>query len=79
MSCLRQCYKSNKENYEKEFEFNTIDIIKLINSAGGVCSIAHPHTVKNAEKLIPKLVKNGLMGIEIVERARVCSATLFPD
>ncbi|MBA4715098.1 MAG: PHP domain-containing protein [Dehalococcoidia bacterium] len=60
-----------KENYEKEFEFNTIDIIKLINSAGGVCSIAHPHTVNNAENLIQKLVKNGLTGIEIVKNKEI--------
>jgi len=60
-----------KEMYEKQFEFNTIDVIKLINNAGGVCSIAHPHTVKNAEKLIPKLVKNGLIGIEIVEGKKI--------
>ena len=60
-----------KENYEKKFEFNTIDVIKLINSAGGVCSIAHPHTVKNAAVLIPKLVKNGLTGIEIVKNKEI--------
>ena len=50
----------------EKYEFNTAEIINLVNSAGGVCSIAHPHTVNNAKKIIPKLAKKGLLGIEVV-------------
>ena len=41
------------------------------NANTGVCSIAHPHTVSNAEKIIPKLAKKGLTGIEIIENKKI--------
>ena len=60
-----------KINYNQHYEFDTAEIIKLVKNAGGICSIAHPHTVKNAENLIPKLVKKGLVGIEIIENKKI--------
>ncbi len=60
-----------KESYSQRYEFDTAEIIKLVKNAGGVCSIAHPHTVKNAENLIPKLVKKGLVGIEVIENKKI--------
>ena len=60
-----------KESYSQRYEFDTTEIIKLVKNAGGVCSIAHPHTVKNAENLIPKLVKKGLVGIEVIENKKI--------
>ena len=60
-----------KINYNQHYEFDTAEIIKLVKNAGGICSIAHPHTVKNAENLIPKLVKKGLLGIEIIENKKI--------
>jgi len=60
-----------KISYNQHYEFDTAEIIKLVKNAGGICSIAHPHTVKNAENLIPKLVKKGLVGIEIIENKKI--------
>ena len=60
-----------KNSYNQHYEFDTAEIIKLVKNAGGICSIAHPHTVKNAENLIPKLVKKGLVGIEIIENKKI--------
>ena len=60
-----------RKNYPEKYEFNTAEIISIVNAAGGVCSIAHPHTVNNAEKIIPKLVKKGLTGIEVVENKKI--------
>ena len=60
-----------KISYNQHYEFDTAEIIKLVKNAGGICSIAHPHTVKNAENLIPKLVKKGLLGIEIIENKKI--------
>ena len=60
-----------RNNYPEKYEFNTAEIIRIVNAAGGVCSIAHPHTVSNAEKIIPKLVKKGLTGIEIIENKKI--------
>ena len=60
-----------KINYNQHYEFDTAEIIKLVKNAGGICSVAHPHTVKNAENLIPKLVKKGLVGIEIIENKKI--------
>ncbi|MEC8048936.1 MAG: PHP domain-containing protein, partial [Chloroflexota bacterium] len=60
-----------RNNYPEKYEFNTAKIIRIVNAAGGVCSIAHPHTVSNAEKIIPKLVKKGLTGIEIIENKKI--------
>ena len=60
-----------RNSYPEKYEFNTAEIINLVNSAGGVCSIAHPHTVNNAKKIIPKLAKKGLLGIEVVENKKI--------
>ena len=60
-----------KSNYSEKYEFNTVEIISVLNSAGGVCSVAHPHTIKNAEKIIPKLAKKGLLGIEVIENKKI--------
>jgi len=60
-----------RNDYPEKYEFNTAEIIRIVNAAGGVCSIAHPHTVSNAEKIIPKLVKKGLTGIEIIENKKI--------
>ena len=60
-----------KKDYKEHYEFNTAEIISLIDLAGGVSSIAHPHTVKNAEKIIPKLVEKGLIGIEVIENKKI--------
>ena len=60
-----------RSNYPEKYEFNTAEIIGIVNAAGGVCSIAHPHTVNNAEKIIPKLVKKGLTGIEVIENKKI--------
>ena len=54
-----------KDKYKEDFELDSIDVIKMIKRAGGACSVAHPHTVNNFEDLISKLVKNGLIGIEV--------------
>tara|TARA_B100000073_G_scaffold100148_1_gene79669 strand:- start:99 stop:941 length:843 start_codon:yes stop_codon:yes gene_type:complete len=60
-----------RNNYLKKYEFNTAEIISIVHAAGGVCSIAHPHTVNNAEKIIPKLVNKGLTGIEVIENKKI--------
>ena len=60
-----------KSNYSEKYEFNTVEIISVLNSAGGVCSVAHPHTINNAEKIIPKLAKKGLLGIEVIENKKI--------
>jgi predicted metal-dependent phosphoesterase TrpH len=39
-----------------------IDTIKIILKAGGVPVLAHPH---NQEKYVDKLIKEGLMGLEV--------------
>ena len=54
-----------KSNYAEDFELDSLEVIKMIEHAGGVCSIAHPHTVNNFEGLISKLADNGLLGIEV--------------
>lgn len=56
-----------KNEYEKDFEIDSLKILEVVKNAGGVCSIAHPHTVKNFESIITDLSKSGLVGIEIVE------------
>ena len=57
-----------RKNYPEKYEFNTAEIISIVNAAGGVCSIAHPHAINNAEN-IPKLVKE--TGIEVVENKKI--------
>ena len=60
-----------RKDYKQQYEFDTSEIISIVNSAGGVCSIAHPHTIKNAEKIISKLAKKYLFGIEIIENKKI--------
>ena len=50
---------------------NQKELIELIRKAGGVCSLAHPHTVNDLEKSINDLYENGLVGMEIVENKKM--------
>jgi len=52
-------------------DLNAKELIELIRKAGGVCSLAHPHTVNDLEKSINDLYENGLVGIEIVENKKI--------
>jgi len=60
-----------KSIYKNPFEINAKELIELIRKAGGVCSLAHPHTVNDLEKSINDLYENGLVGIEIVENKKI--------
>jgi hypothetical protein len=42
-----------------------VDALKMIHSAGGIGSIAHPRTVKHLDDLVKQLVDAGLVGIEV--------------
>jgi len=60
-----------KSLYENPFEINAKELIEVIRKAGGVCSLAHPHTVNNVDKSINDLYENGLAGIEIIEDKKI--------
>ncbi len=60
-----------KSLYENPFEINAKELIEVIRKAGGVCSLAHPHTVNNVDKSIKSLHENGLVGIEIIEDKKI--------
>ncbi len=50
--------------YVCNFKFSPVEAIKLIKEAGGIPVLAHPYTINNDE-LIPRLVDDGLMGLEV--------------
>ncbi len=56
-----------KSLYNNPYEISADELIEVVRKAGGVCSLAHPHTVSNFDKSINDLSKNGLVGLEIVE------------
>ncbi len=60
-----------KSLYENPFEINAKELIEVIRNAGGVCSLAHPHTVNDQSKSINGLYKNGLVGLEIIEDKKI--------
>lgn len=60
-----------KSLYQNPYEIDAIELINIIGEAGGTCSIAHPHTVKNVEPIINDLSNNGLVGIEIIDDKKI--------
>lgn len=46
------------------FKLSPMAAINLIRNSGGIPVLAHPYLIKD-EKLIPQLIKNGLMGLEV--------------
>jgi 3',5'-nucleoside bisphosphate phosphatase len=46
-------------------KLHPVEALKLIHSAGGIGSIAHPRTVRNLKPLVIELVEAGLVGIEV--------------
>jgi predicted metal-dependent phosphoesterase TrpH len=46
-------------------KLHPVEALKLIHSAGGIGTIAHPRTVRNLNPLVAELVKSGLAGIEV--------------
>ncbi len=60
-----------KSLYENPFEINAKELIEVVRKAGGVCSLAHPHTVNDVGKSIDDLYKNGLVGLEIIEDKKI--------
>lgn len=42
---------------------NVKEAVEMIENAGGIAVLAHPHTLKN-DKIIEKIVKEGVKGIE---------------
>lgn len=49
----------------KKTRTTTAEGIDLIHSVGGVAVIAHPRTVKRLEEVLPKMVEEGIDGIEV--------------
>ncbi len=62
---FRDLLVEGKPAYVPKPTFDAAEIIALIHSAGGICSIAHPKTVRN-DGIIPRLVRLGLDAIEVV-------------
>lgn len=60
-----------KSLYQNPYEIDAVELINIIGEAGGTCSLAHPHTVKNAEQIINDLSNNGLVGIEIIDDKKI--------
>lgn len=50
--------------YVCNFRFSPVEAIKLIKEVNGIPVLAHPYTL-NQDDLIPKLVDDGLMGLEV--------------
>ncbi len=50
--------------YIKKYRFTPEEVIRIITAVGGIPVLAHPSLLRNDE-LIPRLVKNGLRGIEV--------------
>jgi 3',5'-nucleoside bisphosphate phosphatase len=53
-----------KPAYVPRTQMTPHDCIRLVHSAGGAASLAHPTWLKNPEALLPSLVEVGLDGIE---------------
>ncbi len=60
-----------KSLYKNPYEISANELIEVIRKAGGVCSLAHPHTVSNFDKSISGLSENGLVGLEIIEDKKI--------
>ncbi|MFQ6114277.1 MAG: PHP domain-containing protein [bacterium] len=54
-----------KPAYVAKYKIDVASAIRLIHSAGGVCSVAHPGLDMNKEDLI-MLIKSGVNGIEAI-------------
>lgn len=54
----------SKPAYEPKYAISPADTIRLIHSAGGVASLAHPR-LYSRDDLIPGLVADGIDGIEV--------------
>lgn len=50
--------------YVCNFRFSPVETIRLIKEANGIPVLAHPYTL-NKDDLIPQLVNDGLMGLEV--------------
>jgi 3',5'-nucleoside bisphosphate phosphatase len=55
----------NGPAYEPKFDFSVAEAVKMIHSAGGVASLAHPGR-RTSSREIYKFVSAGLDGIEVV-------------
>lgn len=68
---LAEAIASFDPNLIETFDLNAYDIIKLANSAGGFCIVAHPEKnlieaqESNVEKIIKLLIDKGVSGFEI--------------
>ncbi|MCF7804803.1 MAG: PHP domain-containing protein [Candidatus Marinimicrobia bacterium] len=62
---FRKLLVRGKPGYVEKPTFQVDEIINLVHSAGGICSLAHPKTVGD-DTIIPKLVNRGLDAIEVV-------------
>lgn len=64
-----------------KFFSNVIDTINIINGAGAISVLAHPHTLKlndeDLEKYIKNLVDNGLQGLECYHSNSTLEQTEF--
>ncbi|MBW2995058.1 PHP domain-containing protein [Candidatus Woesearchaeota archaeon] len=57
--------KKNNIRFKKTKEISAVRAIKLIKKAGGVPVLAHPWLEPDSMKVLPKLAKAGLKGIEL--------------
>lgn len=55
----------NGPAYVERFKLEPVDAVRLIHSAGGVASLAHPRETPGTLELLPGLVEAGLDGIEV--------------